>query len=62
MNQLVARQVLMLTLLFTQGLALDKHNEVKVTVDIKLEDDEAAGDNLHKLERRAIPSSKLYNG
>ena len=51
------RQVLILALLFTQGFALAEHNEMKVTVESKLKDDETAGDHLHKLERRAIPSS-----
>ena len=55
-------QVLILALLFTQGLALAEHNEVqKVTVESKLKDDEAAGDHLHKLERRAIPSSMVLD-
>ena len=54
------RQVFVLALLFiTQGLTLNKHNEVKVTVESRLEDDEAAGDHLHKLERRSILSSEL---
>ena len=55
------RQVLILALLFTQGLALAEHNKVEVTVESKLEDDEAAGDHLHKLERRAIPSSEVLD-
>lgn len=56
------RQVLILALLFTQGLALAEHNEVqKVTVESAIEDDEAAGGHLHKLERRAIPSSTNLN-
>ena len=54
--RLVMMQVLILALLFTQGLALAEHNEIqKVTVESKLKDDEAAGGHLHKLERRAIP-------
>ena len=61
MNQLATALKIILALLFTQGLALAKHNEVKVTVESKLEDDEAAGDHLHKLERRAIPSSEVFD-
>ena len=62
MNQLATALKIILALLFTQGLALAKHNEVKVTVESKLEDDEAAaGDHLHKLERRAIPSSEVLD-
>ena len=52
------RQVLVLAFLFTQGLTLDEHNQVKVIVESKLEDDEA-DDHLHKLERRAVSSSGL---
>ena len=55
------RLVFILALLFiTQGIALDEH---KVTAESKLEsyhDDEAAADDhLHKLEKRAVSSSEL---
>lgn len=54
------RQVFVLALLLiTQEVALDEHNEVKVIVESKLKDDEAAGNYLHKLERRSILSSEL---
>ena len=61
MNQLATALKIILALLFTQGLALAKHDEVKMSVESKLEDDEAAGDHLHKLERRAIPSSEVLD-
>ena len=54
--------VLILALFFAQGLAFDKHNQLNVTVDSKIEDHEADDHDsqyLHNLERRAISSSEL---
>lgn len=52
------REIIILAFLLSQGFGLDERNRVKVTAENKLEDDEADL-HLHKLERRAIPHSKL---